>query len=335
MKPFQQRNPIAIALIGVTVIVLALLAALNSDDLPIIGGGTTYTAEFSEAAGLKSGDEVRIAGIKVGEVSDVALDGDRVVASFKVKDAWVGDRSSAGIKLKTLLGQKFLAVEPNGENALDPSEPIPLERTTSPFDVLEAFRGLSDTVSEIDTDQLAESFDVMSETFSDTPDEVQGALTGLSKLSQTVAKRDSQLRELLANTKTVSQTLTDRDAQLVTLIKDGNLLLGELSQRKEAISALLSGTRQLATELQGLVDDNQAQLNPVLTELDQLTGMLQRNQDALSAGFEQFAPFIRTFGNVVGNGRWFDNYICGLVPPQEGDYNEEGCFPPDKEGEHE
>ncbi|MGH3516647.1 MAG: MCE family protein [Haloechinothrix sp.] len=327
MKSFQQRNPIPIALLGVTVIVLALLAAVNSDDLPIIGGGTSYTAEFTEAAGIKSGNEVRIAGIKVGKVNDVGLDGDKVVVTFKVKDAFMGDRTTAGIKLKSLLGQKFLAVEPAGDEPLDPSVPIPRERTTSPYDVLEAFRGLADTVDEIDTDQLAESFDVMSETFADTPDDVKGALTGLSRLSTTIAKRDTQLGDLLANTKTISQTLSDRDAELVTLMKDGNLLLAELSKRKETISALLRGTQQLSTELQGLVDDNQAQLDPVLKQLDQLTSMLQRNQDALGAGFKQFAPFIRQFGNVVGNGRWFDNYICGLVPPQEGSYNEQGCDP--------
>lgn len=327
MKTFQQRNPITIAILGLAVIALALVAAMNSDELPLIGGGTTYSAEFTEAAGIKSGNEVRVAGIKVGKVSDVYLDGNKVIVTFKVKDAWVGDRSGAGIKLKSLLGQKFLSLEPAGDKPMDPDQPIPVERTTSPYDVLEAFRGLAETVDEIDTDQLAQSFDVMSETFKDTPDEVKGALTGLSKLSSTIAKRDSQLSSLLANTKTISQTLDNRDEQLVKLMKDGNLLLAELAKRKQAISALLEGTQQLSVQLQGLVTDNQAQLDPVLKQLDQLTAMLHRNQDALGRGFKQYAPFIRQFANVVGNGRWFDNYICGLVIPQEGPYNQEGCDP--------
>ncbi|MDQ3578664.1 MAG: MlaD family protein, partial [Actinomycetota bacterium] len=101
MKPFRQRDPISIGVVGLLVIGLALTAAINSDDLPVIGGGTTYTAEFTEAAGLAPDDEVRIAGIKVGSVSDVALDRDRVVVDFKVKDAWVGDRTRADIKIKT------------------------------------------------------------------------------------------------------------------------------------------------------------------------------------------------------------------------------------------
>lgn len=327
MKPFEQRNPIPIALIGITLIVLALTAAMNADDLPLIGAGTSYKAEFKEAAGIKSGNEVRIAGIKVGKVTDVGLEDGKVLVTFKVKDAWMGDRTRADIRLKSLLGQKFLSVDPAGEQELEPSTAIPRERTSSPYDVLEAFRGLSETTNQIDVDQLAKSFDVISQTFKDTPEEFRGAINGLSALSANISKRDAQLGKLLANTKQISDTLVDRDEQLVKLMTDGNVLLDELSKRKQAISALLRGTQQLAVELQGLVDDNKDQLGPVLTQLDQLTGMLRRNQKALGEGFKTFAPFVRQFNNVLGNGHWFDNYICGLLVPQEGAYNEEGCDP--------
>ncbi|MDV6013148.1 MCE family protein [Haloechinothrix sp. LS1_15] len=327
MKSFQQYNPIPIALVGIVALVLGMVAAMNSEKLPIIGAGTLYSAEFAEAAGLESGNEVRVAGIKVGEVDDVSLNGDRVVVDFRVRDTWMGEGTSAGIELKNLLGQKYMSLDPGGEELMDPGEPIPLERTSSPYDVLEAFRDLSETTNEIDTDQLAQSFEVMSETFEDTPEHVEGALTGLSRLSDTISQRDAELKELLSNTEQLSQTLSDRDAELVTLMEDGNLLLEELRHRRDAISAMLRGTEDLAVQLQGLVEDNQEQLNPVLQELDQLTSMLHRNQQALSDGIEEYAPFIRKFANVVGSGRWFDNYICGMIPPKAGPYNEQGCDP--------
>ncbi|MGH3759023.1 MCE family protein [Actinophytocola sp.] len=326
MRSFSSRNPIPIGITGLVVLALAFIVAMFSDDLPIIGGGTTYSAEFSEAAGLAPNDEVRIAGVKVGEVSDVELEGDRVVVAFKVKDAWVGDRTSAAIKIKTVLGQKYLALEPDGREVLDPSDRIPRERTTAPYDVLEAFRGLAETTNQIDTAQLAQSFEVIANTFADTPNDVRGALNGLQALSKTISSRDDQLAQLLDNTRQISQTLADRDAEVVRLLQDGNLLLAEVSRRRDAISTLLTGTQTLATELKGLVDDNNAQLGPVLTSLDQLTGMLQRNQDALGRGIKNMAPFVRLFNNAVGNGRWFDNYICGLMPPPVGPVNEEGCL---------
>jgi phospholipid/cholesterol/gamma-HCH transport system substrate-binding protein len=326
MRSFRSRNPIPIGIAGIVVIALGLTVAMFSDDLPIIGGGTSYSAEFSEAAGLGPDDEVRIAGVKVGKVTDIELDNDKVVVTFKVKDAWVGDQTSAAIKIKNVLGRKYLALEPDGHDVLDPSVPIPRNRTVAPYDVLEAFRGLAETTNAIDTTQLAQSFEVIAETFSDTPDDVKGALSGLQQLSTTVASRDQQLATLLANTRKISGTLAERDAEVVKLLEDGNLLLAEIERRRTAIQTLLSGTQELATELQGLVNDNQEQLGPVLTSLDQLTGMLDRNQKALGEGIKNMAPFIRLFNNAVGNGRWFDNYVCGLLPPSVGPVNQEGCL---------
>jgi phospholipid/cholesterol/gamma-HCH transport system substrate-binding protein len=326
MRSFRSRNPIPIGIAGLVVIGLALTVAMFSDDLPIIGGGTSYSAEFSEAAGLGADDEVRIAGVKVGKVTDVELSGSNVVVTFKVRDAWVGDRTEAAIKIKNVLGQKYLSLAPDGRDVLDPSQPIPRDRTFAPYDVLEAFRGLAETTNAIDTTQLAQSFEVISQTFGDTPDDVKGALTGLRQLSTTISSRDTQLATLLSNTRKISDTLADRDAEVVKLLQDGNLLLAEINNRRAAISTLLTGTQALAKELSGLVADNQKQLGPVLTSLDQLTGMLQRNQDALAQGIKNMAPFYRLFNNAVGNGRWFDNYICGLIPPQLGPINEEGCL---------
>ncbi|MFJ1760819.1 MCE family protein [Amycolatopsis sp. NPDC088138] len=318
--------PVRTALVGLAVLGLGVVTAMNARSLPVIGDGTTYSAEFGEAAGLFEGNDVRIAGVKVGRVSDIRLRGDHVLVSFKAKGAWLGDTTGAAIRLKTVLGQKFLALDPQGEGTLDPETPIPRSRTTVPYDVLTAFGELSSTVDRIDTGQLAKSFDTLSATLANTPESVRAALTGLSRLSDTLASRDNQLSTLLANTRTVSQTLVDRDAAVQRILNDGNQLLEEVSRHEDAITSLLDGSRQLATQLSGLITDNEAQLGPLLTQLDQLTSMLQRNQDALAAGIRGFAPLIRLAVNLSGNGRWVDGYLCGLVLPSFGPLNQEGCF---------
>jgi phospholipid/cholesterol/gamma-HCH transport system substrate-binding protein len=326
VKPFRERNPYAIGVISITVLVLVLLAAFYSDDLPIIGGGTTYSADFTEDAGLQSGDDVRIAGVKIGKVTSVGLENDHVKVTFQVKNAWMGDQSTADIKIKTLLGAKYLAVDPQGTAALSPNTAIPTARTTSPYDVLDAFSGLSQTIDQLNTGQLAQSFDVLSQTFANTPANVRSALDGLSALSRTISSRDAQLAGLLSNTGQISKTLANRDQQVQRLLSDGTLLLGMLDQREQAISTLLSGTKSLSVQLSGLVHDNQQQLNPVLTQLDQFTTLLQKNQQSLASGISLLAPFARLFANTVGNGRWFDNYICGLLPPSIGPINQKGCL---------
>ncbi len=171
---------------------MLLVAALRADDLPVIGGGDTYHAMFTEAGGLKVNDEVRIAGVRVGKVDEIELAGDQVKVSFKVDDAAdFGRDTRAAIKVKTILGSMFLALEPAGGGQLDEGATIPAERTSSPFDVVEAFEGLASTSEQIDTDQLAESLTTLADLTRNTPDEFRGALSGLSRLSANVAARTS------------------------------------------------------------------------------------------------------------------------------------------------
>jgi phospholipid/cholesterol/gamma-HCH transport system substrate-binding protein len=337
VKPLKERNQAVVGASTLAILVLSTLAVFFSDDLPIIGTGTTYSAYFSEAAGLADGNEVQIAGVKVGEVSTVALAGNQVRVRFKVRDVRLGDQTKAAIGIKTLLGEKYLALEPNGPGSQDPGETIPRTRTTTPFDVNAALGELSTTVNNLDTVKLAESFRVVAETFKDTPEHMRGALDGLSALSKTISSRDKALAELLANTSQVSRTLADRNDQIVKLIADGNLLLAEIQRRKEAINQLLKGTTALANELRGLVADNRTQLKPVLQQLEKVTSLLQRNQDNLSRGLAALAPFVRISTNTTGNGRWFEGYLCGLLPPYINlgpgktnglTINPDGCLPP-------
>lgn len=327
MKPFRERNPYLIGTVSITVLVLVLLAAFYSDDLPIIGGGTTYTADFSEDAGLQPGDVVTVAGVKVGKVTSISLEGSHVKVDFQVKNAWIGDQTTADIKIKTVLGSKYVSLDPQGSQPLNPDTPIPTSRTTSPYDVIAAFSGLSNTIGALNTQQLAQSFQVLTQTFSSTPTNVRSALNGLSALSNTIASRDQQLSQLLANTNQVSQTVAARDAEVQQLLNDGNQLLAMLEDRESQIDTLLTGTQSLSAQLSGLVTDNQKQLTPVLNELNQFTSMLSDNQTSLANGISLLAPFVRLFSNAVGNGRWFDNYICGLLPPSIGPVNPQGCLP--------
>jgi phospholipid/cholesterol/gamma-HCH transport system substrate-binding protein len=318
------RRPVPLAITGI--VVIAALTALAFNATTIFSGATTYLADFTEAAGLHAGDMVTIAGVEAGRVGAVKLDGDHVRVSFAVDDVWVGDQTSASIQIRTLLGAKYLALDPQGGAPLDPGMPIPLARTASPLDVVAAFDGLSSTIDQLDTKQLASSLETLATTFQDTPDDVRGALSGLSRLSTTIAGRDDQIRSLLAGTHQLSGVLAQRSGDVTTLLSDGNQLLAELQQREQAIASLLDATLRLSRQLSGLVADNQARLRPTLETLGRVVDVLQRNQDNLASTIKSEAVFIRLFTNAVGNGRWFDSYICGLLPtPTIGPLNPGGC----------
>ncbi|SHG05909.1 phospholipid/cholesterol/gamma-HCH transport system substrate-binding protein [Jatrophihabitans endophyticus] len=308
-KSFSSRNPTPIGAIGLVFILVLLFAAFNAKSLPLIGGGTEYTAEFKESANLQPDDDVRIAGVRVGTVDSVGVHDSTVTVKFTVKDGFVGDRSTLDIKLRTLLGAKYISIDSVGTQSQDPDKVIGKDRTTSPFDVYPAFTKLTNTIDDIDTNALQKAFATLSDDFRGTPASVAPVVRGLSRLSLTVSSRDTQLRTLLARANQVTGVLAARDTDLQKLLADGNLLLDELNQRRDAIRSLLVNTRVLSIQLRGLVADNQKTLQPLLDNLDELLTLLRNNEDSLDRGLALLAPFYRTFTNVIGSGRWFDNYI--------------------------
>jgi phospholipid/cholesterol/gamma-HCH transport system substrate-binding protein len=316
--PFRERNPVPIGAAGLLAIAVLLFLAFNIQSIPFIGGGDSYRAAFSEAGGLLKGDDVRIAGVKVGKVQGVDLAGDHVVVDFKVTEpAAFGTRTAASVRMKTLLGQKYLALEPAGPGQLEEDAEIPPDRTVSSYDIVNAFSDLATTTERIDTGQLATSLTTLATEFRDSPQEVRAALDGLSRLSRTIASRDAELKKLLASANSVSGTVAQRNKAIESIIKNADLLLVELEARREDIHTLFVNTSTMAQQITGLVRDNRAQLKPALDQLTKVLAVLQKHEKDLGDTIAAMAPFTRLFANVLGNGRWFDTYIENLTTPVE------------------
>ena len=231
--PFRERNPVKVGAASLAVLIAVMVLAFKAGDLPLIGGGDTYHASFSDASGIKANDEVRIAGVRVGKVIGVDLNGNKVDVSFKVDTpSHFGSETSAQIKVKTLLGAMYLGLQPKGAGQLKEGATIPLSRTSSAYDVVQAFSGLADRAERIDTKRLATSIDTIADLTKDTPAAFQGTLRGLSRLSETVASRNDQINTLLKNLHTVSGTLAARDEDIVSLMKNSDTLLRALVARR-------------------------------------------------------------------------------------------------------
>ncbi|TYL46256.1 MCE family protein [Nocardioides sp. BGMRC 2183] len=315
MKPFRERNPVMIGAISIATLLLVILAAMRAQDLPLIGGGDTFYAEFSEAGGLKANDEVRIAGVRVGKVESVELDDGKVRVGFHVKtDSAFGSDTRAEIKVKTILGSMYLALVPSGGGQLAEGATIPVERTSSPYDVVDAFTGLAETSEDIDTDQLAASLTTLADLTRNTPEEFRAALQGVSALSETVSSRSDEINSLLKNLDRVSTVLDARDEDIVSLMDDADVLFTALLQRRQAVHNLLVGTRQLSTELTALVRQSRKDLKPALDHLESVVDVITKNEDNLDNSLRLMAPFYRVFASTLGNGPWFDTFIYNLPP---------------------
>jgi phospholipid/cholesterol/gamma-HCH transport system substrate-binding protein len=306
----------------VTLVIMALIVAATFNLSKFPGfGGTTYTAEFSDASGIHRGNVVQVGGIRSGRVSGVELEGERVIVTFEVdKGIELGSETAASVEVLNLLGEKYLRVAPAGEGELDPEVPIPLERTESAYDIIGVLGDLTTTTEQIDTDQLKRAFDVLGETVDAAAPEIAESFDGLARLSQTVASRDEELQRLFRSSRGVTEVLAERSEDLVTLMGSADLVFEELQERRAAIHRLLVNARALAVELRGVATDNQAQIAPALRQVDDLLDTLISREEELKATLAALGPYVSILGNIIGTGPWFDAYAVNLLAIPTGEF---------------
>jgi phospholipid/cholesterol/gamma-HCH transport system substrate-binding protein len=292
-----------------------VIGALQFRDLLSFTRGHTYSAYFADAGGLKTGADVQVAGYRVGEVKSIALVDSHALITFEVNDnIRVGDRSEVAIKTKALLGSKVLEVTPRGDGSEDGV--IPLERTTSPYQLPDAISDLSTTISGLNTDQLSRSLSVLAQTFADTPPQLQAAVAGVARFSQTLNERDADLRSLLSNANKATGILAQRSDEIVSLVANTNALLVQLEAQSSALDQLSTNFSVLAQQLTGLIADNRATLKPALDRLNGVLTIVDNQKAKVQEALKGLRDYATSLGESVSSGPFFKAYLANLLPGQ-------------------
>ncbi|WP_329406940.1 MCE family protein [Nocardia vinacea] len=314
MKPFSERNPVRMGLVGTGIAVALLVGAFNYQRIPGLPGHQTMVAEFADASGLNAGDTVQISGIKVGTVDRITLGGDHVDIALRVDahDQRLGTRTTAAIKVETVLGRRYVELRPDGDGTI--GDRIPLDHTISGYDLTESLNQLTSKLADTDKAQLADAVDSVSKVLAALPANLRPALDGVSRLSQTIASRDGALRDLLDHTGSVTGILAQRNQNLTTLVIDGGSLFAALNDRAATIRALLVDVRDVSTELHGLAQDNKQALAPMLANLDRVLGLLNSNYDNINSAISGLRPYVTQMGEVVGSGPFFGVLLHNITP---------------------
>ncbi len=315
VKSFSERNHVLIGGIGILSVAGTVVAALQYDNLPFFGGSRSYAAYFSEAGGLQSGAAVQVAGYRVGEVSSIDLEGDRVVITFDVdKDIRLGGQTEANIRTKSLLGAKVLEITPRGGGHL--SAAIPLDRTTAPYELPDALGDLTTTIDGLDTETVSGSLATLAETFKDTPPQLRAAVDGGGRFSETLSTRDAALRNLLANANTATTVLSERAGDIAALVADSNALLAELRTQTDALAQISTNLSALAQQMRGFIDDNRTQLKPTLDKLNVVLSIVDKHKAGLQQAIKYLNQYAMSLGESVASGPFFKAYIANLLPGQ-------------------
>ena len=315
IKPLAERNRLAVGVVGTLILIALVIAVFSYDKIPFIKGTSDYSAYFAEAGGIKPGSDVRVSGLSVGRVSDIRLAGTKVLVDFTVDDGVeLGDRTEAAIKTETVLGTKFLQLISRGDGTLTGT--IPIERTTSPYDLTGALGDLTTTISALDTTQLSSALTTLAETFKDTPGDLKMALEGVARFSDTLNARDAQLRNLLADANKVTAVLAKRSDQIAGLVANANALLAELLAQRNSVDTLMNNLTAVSQQISGLVNDNRTQLKPAVDKLNGVLGILDSRKRELQRTLYLLRRYAMSFGEVLGSGPFFKASLVNLLPGQ-------------------
>ncbi|MHC9290868.1 MCE family protein [Mycobacterium sp. LTG2003] len=310
--PLENRNRtllgiIAVAVVSVLVATLLLIKVANI-------GYREYTAHFLQAAALRPGNPITVAGIPVGEVMSMKLAGDHVEADLKVRnDVALGEDSRASIKITTILGSRYLALYPGGAGSL-PDNTFDLTHTEVPYDLQEALADVTRTYEQVDTDKFAQSLAILGEQLKTLPPVVPQALENTHTLSTIIAQRRDQLGELLKTTELISNTLRRQQSTIGNLVNQGNSLLGEFVARRATFHAMMDALTNLVQTLSNIVIDDRPELEELLRNLRELSGMLGQHDDLLRSILQSAPIALRGLANATGTGNAVDfNATNGLL----------------------
>ncbi len=302
---------------GVVLAILIIAVGLQPERLIGYATSLQYQARFAEAGGVMEGNDVTLAGIKVGSVTDISLDDGTALVSFTVDSSYpLKSDTSAYIKTGTLLGERVLTLKSTGSGVLDRSTPIPITRTASPYSLSDAVNELTENTAGTDTQQLNQSLDTLSQTLDEIAPQLGPTFDGLTRLSQALNSRDDTLADVLASASDVTGILSERSGQVNTLILNANDLMAVLVERREAIVSLLANTSAVSNQLVGLVHDNEAELAPTLERLTKVNEVLVRNRDNIAKAIPGMAKYQTTLSEAVSSGAYYTAYVPNFQPMQ-------------------
>jgi virulence factor Mce-like protein len=298
-----------IAVAVVTVIVGAMLIA-NAANV----GHRHYTAKFLQAAALQAGNPITIGGIQVGKVTSMKLAGDHVEAGLEVRnDIALGTNSRAVIKVATILGSRYLALEPEDGGTL-PDNTFDLAHTEVPYDLQAALADVTTTYEQVDTDAFAKSLGILGTQMQGLPALVPQAMRNIQTLSTVIADRRDQLGALLKSTDMVSTTLERQHANIAAMINQGQELISRFVERSATFHAMLAALTNLVNTMSTTVVANRGELDQTIKNLRQLSDLLAQHDDLLRSTLQAGPVALRGLANASGTGNAFDfNMPNGLA----------------------
>jgi len=301
--------------IAVTVFATAILAVSITNGG---GGGHHFSALFTDVTSLNSGDDVRMAGVRIGQVGHVSvIDRRRAKVTFSINsDVRLASTATATIRYRNLVGQRYIALDQGAgspEVQLTPGSTIALDHTEPALDLTTLFNGFQPLFQALDPKQVNQlSYEVI-QVFQGEGATIDNLLSQTAQLTSTLADKDQVIGEVIDNLNEVLTTVNDRGDELADMITTLQQLVSGLAQDRGAIGSAITGISGLTTSVSSLLDQGRAPLKASIESLGALSTNLANEGPLVNQFLHNLPTKLNSIGKLASYGSWLNFYVCSIT----------------------
>lgn len=326
---FPERRPAVIGIVSILIIAAGTTLAFSVNRFQGLRGVYEISADLTDAAGLQSGNEVRIAGVKVGRITKVGLTDTAARVTMEIaKDIRIPEETTLEVKLKTLLGQKFInlrfpkayvvaASQGSPEDAtngyLEAGDLIPLDRTVVPFEVHQAAREGTDVLEAIDKVALRKMLKVFAGSIDVSKEEISDALVALDDAGRVLGTKSADISSLLKNLDSLSGALARSDRDIAGVLSGGADVLGVLAERRQNTSSLLAAADDLGRTLGLLLRVASGSVRVGARDLGSVLLSVEGELASLEAALSELGIAQELFARPLQFGRFTEGAVCAVT----------------------
>lgn len=299
----------------VTALLTGVLAATIANRTS--SGDAEFGARFTDVTGLNPGDEIRMAGVRIGTVDSIEV-ADRTFAEVRFTidaDRPLPETTTAAVKYRNLIGQRYISLDVgsgDGQRSLRPGATIPLQRTSPALNLTALFNGFTPLFRALNPDEVNELSHEIIQVLQGEGGTVESLLKHTASLTSTVADKDAVIGRVVNNLNGVLDTANARSPELVSLIDEMQQLVTGLAEQREPIGAATSSLADLTERTSGLLEEARPPLQRDIGELGAVAENLNERRPQLDRFLQGLPNRIGSVTRTASYAGWFNYYACQM-----------------------
>ncbi|MEZ5210276.1 MULTISPECIES: MCE family protein [unclassified Gordonia (in: high G+C Gram-positive bacteria)] len=317
----------------IKLIVFAVVTILATTVLALLignagaSGKDSYKAIFTDAAMLNPGDDVRIAGVRVGQVESVEIvDHNRAEVSFNVNRARLPKSTQVYIRYRNLAGLRYVALErgpADDTQMVSPGHVFPynenrfLSNTHPAVNLTELFNGFRPLFRQITPDDMNKLAETVINVFqngdgTDMGQTIQSLLTQTAQLTNTIADKDQVIGEMITNLTKVLETVNKNDKQFTALLDNTEKLVVGLAAQRDSVGSAITSVSNLTTLTGEVLSKTRPSIQGSLANLKVLSDKIDARSADVEKALTNLPVKLEKLGRSATFGSWFQFYLCGI-----------------------